>query len=335
MCVDFWEIGMPKQCELRLILGLGRSGTTWLSSAINQTESSIRFSMEGLLAFRPKVKLAPFKDRSAAPFLASIDKNHPLASFYGAVSAFDFDVAQSKMEGPIVRNDPAPQCTIVKEVHALLATEAVINYFKCPTAIITRDPLRIIDSLFARDGYQSHYLNRETGELLGSRFVKEFRRPRTFLPRSRHARSELLDRYFAGRETQIQSVADVVKSKTDPRTRIVLAKIVTAGLISEMLRQIASANSCCRHISYEELCEQPFDTVCEVANDFGIECGDKVRTFLRESTSRKTNKADRFPVYRNQCQIGGQPFRFLTDLEVDLGRSLLAEIEATPTARVT
>ena len=324
---------MPKQSGLRLILGLGRSGTTWLSSAIGQTETPIRFSMEGLLAFRPKVRLSRFKDRGAAPYVSSIDENHPLAKFYASVAAEDLEVTQACMEGPIVRNDRDPHCTIVKEVHALLATEALVEHIQCPTVIITRDPLRIIDSLFARDGVQSHYLNRETEQFLGGRIVSKKGWRRTIPASRRPANTELLARYFEGREDQVHRVAAFVRAQSDLRTRTVLAKIVTAGLMSDMLQQIAAESSHCRHVTYRQLCQQPLETVWSVADDFNIDCGERVRTFLRESTSRQTRSADKFPVYRDRFQIDGKPFRFLTDLEVKLSRSLLAEIEATPAAR--
>ncbi len=319
---------MTTQSGLRLILGLGRSGTTWLSSAIGQSESSLRFAMEGLLAFRPKIKLSTSKDRGASPYVATLDETHQLAQFYSTVAAPHFDATQQHMEGPIVRNDLDPHCAIVKEVHALLATEALVDHLKCPTVIIKRDPIRIVDSLFARDGYRSYYLDGEAEELLGEGILPQRRFSMLRTRWRRPANPELIDRYFVGQSSKLQQLAEVIKSQSSLREQTVLAKIVTVGLMSNMLTQIATESPYCRLVRYEELCERPIETVANVSDHFDIECGESVRSFLRESTSRDTQSPDRFPVYRTQQQVADRPFKFLTDLEVEVGRNLLAEISA-------
>lgn len=127
---------MADWSRLRLVLGVGRSGTTWLAYVLGQTTTPIRFFMEGLA-----------------------DGYHPFLA----------DVIPLDLARYAERDDPDWQLCLIKEVHSLWMTEPMLKK-GCKAVLVVRDPVRVVDSLLTRDGLNGLYLCKEVGlPLHGSR----------------------------------------------------------------------------------------------------------------------------------------------------------------------
>lgn len=118
--------------ELRLILGIGHSGTTWLSYVLSRTPTPIRFFMEGLYQL----------DESGH----SKDLSLPLIYDSFLAEQPPDELARQKL-----RDDDDWKFCLVKEVHRLREAELLLDYYPSSKAILlTRDPVRVVDSLLAR-----------------------------------------------------------------------------------------------------------------------------------------------------------------------------------------
>ena len=72
--------------RLRLVLGVGRSGTTWLSRVLAATTMPIRYVQEGFFRVEPKLEFATEGDHTAIAYRPQLNETHPLLCVYHAVA---------------------------------------------------------------------------------------------------------------------------------------------------------------------------------------------------------------------------------------------------------
>lgn len=142
--------------KLRLIRGINRSGTSWFLKILTQTSTPIKainellFSIKDIVIYKyPKCIqnncLDIFFETSY-----SLPTTHPLIiSYKGALEG------KLKNNKRVLRNDKNWETCIIKDIHSLLATEALIRTFHCPTILLVRDPVYIVDSFLAIRQWQT------------------------------------------------------------------------------------------------------------------------------------------------------------------------------------
>ena len=143
--------------RLRLILGVGRSGTTWTARVLGQTCTPTRLIQEPLFWMRPRLHLAAGYDHTAIPMASRLASQHRLLAAYRELTA-DTNVILRAGVRQLDRNDDDWQVCIVKEVHALLASEAIVHAFGLPTVLVVRDPVATADSILRTNGMNQEYL---------------------------------------------------------------------------------------------------------------------------------------------------------------------------------
>lgn len=150
------------------MLGVGRSGTTWLSTVLSKTPTPLRFVSEHLYKYRPVLKFSNHYERTAIPYTQYLGYNHPLVNAYRTLLIKEPDFNRHNiLQDTLLRNDQNWEYCLVKEVHSLLATEALLDMFNCKSVLIVRDPVYCVDSLLYRDGGSSSYLLAEENHIFG------------------------------------------------------------------------------------------------------------------------------------------------------------------------
>lgn len=295
--------------DLRLVLGVGRSGTTWLASLIGRTSTPLRFLMEGLYGFTPRLDMAPPPDHTAAPWVPALSDDHPLRRFYNAALAPDFDAVAHNVASNLVRNDTAPHYVLVKEVHGLLSTGALLSAFPAKVCFIHRNPIYSADSLFHRDGLGSIYLDNE----------------------ARHVRSpDFLDRYFGPVQPALEQAFATIADTADTRRRIILEKTLTMVMINVMMEQIAASNPDCLSIRYETLCLETIGTLGRIMAFMGLTWGQEVDLLIEETSNpaaQKGSLSSHYPIFRDSRRNSERSLGFITDMEVDAINDLISQID--------
>jgi len=290
--------------RLRLILGVGRSGTTWLARVLAETPTPIRFFMEGLYHVRPRFRFSASGDHTAIRYLPVLSTRHPLLMGYGALLAQRPDWEKLGVVEHLRRDDPGWQACLVKEVHSLLATEGLLRAVTCPTVFVLRDAVYVVDSLFTRDGIGSPYLCPE--------------REWVCCP-------DFLERFASAHEDRILWVFREAEKNGRARETIIIEKALVVSLIQQMFRVLASECSTVLLLEYEDLCRSPEDLFRRAASFLTLDWGPGVRRFLAATTHHTEDHVDTDPVFRDTSSQPGRPFHFLTPYEADLCRRVLQD----------
>ncbi len=292
--------------KLRLILGLGRSGTTWVGRVLAETSTPIRFIEEPLPKLRPKVNVfSHTADPSALGYVQTLSPNHPLIRSYKLLTVKECNWQELKISSSVKRNDQSWELCLVKEVHGLLATRALLKTLKVPCVIITRNPLYSCDSLFYRDGVKSPYLYLEKTKL-------HQRTLHSFLP------TELVN-YI----TKLQKMY----AKPDRKSMIV-RQLISQSLIQILLVKVARQNNNCKLIKYEDICTFPYKNFIKIFNFLEVEWNKKSEDFLSSTIQKESSKSSQYicTVTRDTKAQVHRPFKFLTLDEVNLCENILENI---------
>jgi hypothetical protein len=287
--------------KLRLILGVGRSGTSWVSHVLSKTKEGSRFFSEPLFHIRPRLPYRETGDHTAIGYSADSDAG-PLLAAYQLVAHRQFDGAGLPGNE---RNDPDWTICLIKEVHALLGAEAVLRTWKVPVVFILRDPVYAIDSLFAAQTLESIYLDHEAVAV----------RDKLFLER------------FAGgaQESVRKALADNARSPR--RRRIMVEKLICVHLLQGMFPSLAEEFPGARTFAYEDFCAQPVDTFKAAARALSIPWDDTMAACLQDSMRGDAAAASNpYVVVRNTAAQKNREFKFLTPEEIALCRSTLDAI---------
>ncbi len=288
--------------SLRLILGVGRSGTSWVSQVLSKSRRRCRFFSEPLFHIAPRLPFHAVGDHTAVGY-EEVAQNHPLDLAYRLLTHRQFK--GSGLTAP-ARNDDQWEICLVKEVHALLGTEGLLRAWRCPAILILRDPVYIADSLFAAQSLQSIYLDHEVVAAQQERF---------------------LERFALGHE---DAVRDLIASacRREVRQQIILKKVICVGLIQSMFRCLAQDFPFVRIVQYETLCQAPGKSFPLMAEALSLPWDDDMDAYLQQTTQGDGRTDDHYSVVRNTAQQKERAFKFLSPEEISLCRLALDAIGA-------
>jgi len=287
---------------LRLILGPGRSGTYWLSRGLAKTSASIVFLNEPLHPFKIRLPYESKWDHTAVAYAGHLDSNHPLILLYRLLSRPEGPWRRCLPDKIIVRDDPKPKYTLIKEVHSLLATEALLNSLHCPTVLITRNPLYVVDSLLAIRGLRAPIWRTESAYVVQPEFMERFG--------------------FTGKNRIIKTFS---KFKDQPKDKkgVIIAKTMAVAMINKMLEQLGKEYKNALHIRYEDLCASAVKRFETLAAFLTLEKGPDFYDFINQSQENEKCPADPYSVFRNTREQPNRAFKFLNPEEVKLAMDVL------------
>lgn len=306
LATDFPELAraaMHPQ-RLRLVLGNARSGTSWLARMLSQAEGRVRYLNEPINPFKPPVPFGSDIDRTAIGFETALAADHPLLRVYELASSDFEDWLAHTNEPTAVRLDPNPDVVLVKEVHALLATEAVVGHFAVPAVFITREPAYVVDSLLGFRPLEAPMWRTEQAHLIDT--------------------PEFFERYGIEGGDAVRQFMRAHRDAPPDRSGVIMGKAVTAAVINRMLERLASESDLVTLVRYEDLVEEP-NTVRGIADFLDLRLGERFERFLAESTTR-SDSPHPYAVYRDTNSQLERPLKFLTVEERDRVRYALADL---------
>jgi hypothetical protein len=291
----------PETGALRLVLGAGRSGTSWVSKVLSKTGLPCRFSNEPLFHIKPPLPFHCRGDHTAMRYDGETDPG-PLLAAYQLAMHPEFD--GGGLPGN-EREDANWEICLIKEVHALLGSEALLRAWKVPVIFILRDPMYIIDSLFAAQTIDTTYMDHEVVSVRGEAF---------------------LDRFAGGaREAVRQALAE--NAGRQHRGRVLLDKLICAQLLQRMFTTLALEFPQAKAFAYEDFCVKPAETFAAAALALNMPWDATMASYLRNTMkANETAAADPYAVQRDTAAQKDRAFRFLKPEEVALCRSTIAAI---------
>lgn len=271
------EDAAPDTARLRLVLGVGRSGTTWTLKTLAQCDDALNAYSEPLHHLRPAIHVSPSSDRVACDFSPRLGDRHPIIRAYQTLSAQrapGFNNASRVM----VRGCDQPDRVLIKEVHALLATPALLNATNARAVVILRNPLRVIDSIFDCQGLDAPYLHHEFEACGDTRLLAAIGNP--------------------DQTTQRLEQWRLIRAMPDARQRRVYSAAWAVAVTQVLLKQTAEqVPDRVLAIRYEQAKQQPQAVFGGAATHLGLRFGDKAAAFVEQSRSRDESN-DPYSVFR-------------------------------------
>ena len=253
--------------RLRLVLGVGRSGTTWTARVLGNTSTPTRLLQEPLFHCRPRLNLTAGADHVAVAPMSRLHPGHRLLTAYRCLLQDKLPLSEVGRDKCIEREDPYWQVCFVKEVHGLLASEAVIRSLGCPTALVVRDPVMTVDSILRTNGFQSGYLEAE----------------------ARHLLERATEEQIAPGFGRLQSIARGLFGVASRRQQIVLRMFFVVVSLQLLFRRLDTEYECVRLLRYEDLCRRARTRFRSLAMDWGLIWDARAEAFLAScSTAPKT-----------------------------------------------
>jgi hypothetical protein len=307
-----WYRKVDKKCNLselesntdslKLVLGMGRSGTSWLANMIAHTSTPITFYNEPLHSFKYKLPFNQTDEYTACGYYEKLDEKNPLAVLYRLFSSKAFNFKKYNISKKQIRNDAVSKYILIKEVHSLLATEGLINFFDCNAVCITRNPLYVVDSLFSFT---------DINTVLWTYELAYFKNNKNFFKRFKFPNPDFLHR-----------VLHEYDSSNGKRIDIIILKILTVAIINHMLKVFAEENKKTIHITYENLCLNPEKEILPVLDLFGFNV-QGVLEYIKESSKEVLNENDPYSLFRVSKSQPKKDFKFLNVKEISTAISIL------------
>lgn len=274
------------------ILGVGRSGTTFLGRAVALTSSRIKFISE----IFPGVKTIQDRKHKDPNFAHPFDSDR-IEDLCGAIRQSCQDnslIMPSELKLRVQRDDTDKDHLVVKEVHALLAFPEVARKLNARTVIITRETLRVIDSYF-RGPKPRIYMEEEY------RFLRKYLRDQSEHP------DDLLDTSIAACPP---AVIEYIR-----RPFLLTRELVRQTCITEFLRiyllQWVTRDTKTMHITHSELSMAPVETMRRVFDFLNLQYDGNTVNGIKAMTSGK--ETGYYETQKNSRQIAEQPYKYLTE----------------------
>jgi hypothetical protein len=204
--------------DVHLILGVNGSGINHLTSLLSHALPNNNYIHHPLVKFEPKLTLSTQADRLAIPYHKELALDHPLKRVYRIYA--ERNLPETNYLAPQKDQDKSQVALLImKEVHGLLATEALLRELKCHVLFYISDPVILAEQIFSREGFDTPYLDLECSAVMESIFLKRFL--------SRELRSVL-------------HAYKLIQRLPSLRQRRVQMKILTIALIQHMFRMLAA-----------------------------------------------------------------------------------------------
>jgi hypothetical protein len=252
--------------------------------------------MEPLFHLEPRMPFHETGDHTAVDYRL-FSPDHPLLPAYSRLT----NRAPAASVRGLERDDEGWQLCLVKEVHALLGTEVLLRAWQTPILFLLRDPVYVVDSLFAAQTLQTIYLDHEAEAV---------------------QRDVFLSRFAPGRQNTIQQIFSGMK-KGESRERVILSKVLCTQLLQEMFLALSREFPCTRAFRYEQFCDAPIQTFKVAAKALSIEWDEDMEAYLSETMRADASSDDPYSIMRNTSGQKHRALKFLTAEETALCRAAL------------
>jgi hypothetical protein len=203
--------------DLHLILGINGAGVNHLTQLLSQALPTSHYVHYPLVKFEPKLILSNQGDRLALPYHKELAADHPLNRVYRIYAERNpLETGQNATQWESETSQDT--FLIMKEVHGLLATEALLRELKCHVLFYLSDPVILAEQIFSREGPDTRYLDLESEAVMDFRFLK---------------------RFFSHDLRAVLHAYKLIMRLSSGRQRRMQMKIFTIALIQHMFRMLA------------------------------------------------------------------------------------------------
>ncbi|MBL4710660.1 MAG: sulfotransferase domain-containing protein [Flavobacteriales bacterium] len=298
-----------------LVLGPARSGTSWLSKVLSHADNVRVFFNEPLFHIHPPLPFGkstnqtPYflrDDHSSAPYTRYFSKEHALYCVYQSLLSPCFNGSKllHEAERDIMQLNPqASGKILIKEVHALMASEALVSSWKGPIIMTTRNPVFAVDSLLHYRTPKAHMWRKEAQHICEDSF---------------------LQRFFPDKSVVIKSYFKQHIDDGQSRSNVIMSKVLTVAIINHMLHTLAKENKGVYFIQYEDLCRSPEVNFTQIAKFCKLQMGSTMKDFIRKSsTTDLINDPTPYSLLRNSADMLIRPLKFIKESELKNINSML------------
>lgn len=286
--IQTWHKVKSHPEKLRLILGVGRSGTTWIVNTLAQTKTPICCYEEPLYAINPPLVLSRYYDYTAIGY--SRESNGDLERLLYAYqilcsdceSIFFEDMKKKKT----LRNDNNCKYYLIKEVHALMATEFLVKNLSCPVLLIQREIITLIDSIMDHTGIELNYFRSEFESLQETKFLEDF---------------------FPHKMEIIVDIIGEIEQETDARKKSIYMKALVAYLFQEMFEIINIKYGNVMLVKYDDLIKDRDEYFSKISKFFKFE-------YQENSFNLKTARQH---IIRSEEELVSRRYKFLNSDEIE------------------
>lgn len=291
------------------VLGIGRSGTSWLTEMLSLSATPHRSIGE------PFSRLYEYPFVNKSPYIPWwIPPNNPDSREMQWGRSV---LAELKTDYRIIRPDlivntvressttnASPNVVIIKEVHNLLSFPSLLHSFPCDNVVlVTRDPARVVDSMFS--GHPNHHRRYLQEEI---QCVRQFVRGRHCYEHG-NIFNELMKKVTSENKMSSKQMQSLIVNRNS-----VYTYAVVVHLINEFLSRWLQNRDGAVTVSYENLCIQPLKLIQQLYTSLGL---GEVCNF--EEKLEKLTAANETGYYStNKCSSRqlSKPYRILTKRQI-------------------
>lgn len=285
--------GVSGAVRFRFVFGVARSGTTLLGRLMAATSTPTRFVHELCPGIPDRIPSPRFMvEPGDAETIARVRE----ALFLLAAGGSPFDPSRPMQR--IERDDPGAEVLIVKDVHSLLAwREILAGIGDWRAVVVTRDPLRTLDSYFhGHRPAQRRYLVDEY-DLVAAR----------------------LREGGDGDDPLLRAVARLhaPAARHFRRPRILTSELFRQAAITDLvagsLRAWAAEDERISHVTFEDLCRDPIAQSKRLFAFLGLKYDDRTLAEVRRTTTGRSDAY--YATDKDSARILEQPWRHLGALD--------------------
>lgn len=292
----FWHLRNKKHThidpenlkKLRLVLGIGRSGTTWIVNTLARTKTPIRCFEEPLHHIRPKINPLAAHDHTCTDSL--IQKKRLIESY----KILTLKQIPSELRGRFfTRDDNNFEYILTKEVHSLFSCYHVAKETTAPVLFIKRKIATIVDSLFNAQGIKTTYLQDEFNILKNSFFI---------------------DNEFKSQKKEIISIIrDINRTKEFKRNKI-LSTTLTIYLLQNYFNKISNKLSNAIVMDYEDIVKDPNYHFDLISKHFEFKYTTDSYNF---KNSKENDPCKDYSISRDSSQLVSRKNKYLSDNDIN------------------
>jgi hypothetical protein len=286
------------------VLGMARSGTTWLGDLLGMTATAVKYIDEPFTKLR-KDLLAQISDgKYSRPwFLPFNCKEEQITNVQDIIHQIETSnsVFQERLLDHVLKNnDEHPHLLLIKDVHNLGVYPRIVSGFNnYRSVVITRDIKRVLDSFLNTFGFNRPYLE------------SEYRFVRHCLRKNKATGNRYLDETLADLPKDLKRY---LKSRKSFYKNEVMSRAVIEQIMLNYLCKWADQDDRVMHVTHEELCQRPVEVTktiyahCELQLDGTM--GTMENRVLEKS---RGNNSGKFATSKNSKEVLTQGFKVLDE----------------------
>ncbi len=288
--------------QLRLVLGVARSGTTWIANTLAQTKTAIRYFEEPLYYIKPRLRFSTGGDHTAVNF-DNLCFSNRLLEAYKVLTNEKINLNNFIYDKLFKRNDKNYKYVLVKEVHSLLGAEFLAKNLNCKILFILRDIVTIVDSIFNAQTLKTPYLKNEYKYLRNSNFINF---------------------YFKDKKNAIHTKIDEINSLGDYRKKTILSEALVMLLIQHFFKLIVQKYQNCTLVNYEDIVINPDEAFLNISNYFSFDYEKGAFDFSSKKDVYYGNPY--YSISRNTKDLLSRKNKFLSDNEVEEIKEMISSL---------